>query len=336
MHSAGLFPRASWIYPSSYALALGPAKVSPEDGGPASVHADPLGELARAAGYDDAERWWDSMVEQRQDSADLFDAILEAMTALRQELPGHDPLEAPREAAMRQAIDQADRDGFRRMAVVCGAWHAPALAGVAYSETDAQCLAAPESIDVGVTWVPWTYSRLARAYGYGAGVTAPAWYDFLWQQADPKRLAVGWLTRVAQHLRTHKLDASTAQVIDAVHLVETLAGMRDRALPDLHDLNEAALSVLCHGNELPMQIIQRDLMFGSAMGHVSDTTPIVPLEQDFNRTVERLGLTLTDEPVDYELDLRLDHDRHISTVLNRLILLEIPWGRYEDYQDTAP
>jgi Family of unknown function (DUF5682) len=41
---------------------------------------------AASAGYSDGERWWEQMVEQRQDSTDLFEAILEAMTALRQAL----------------------------------------------------------------------------------------------------------------------------------------------------------------------------------------------------------------------------------------------------------
>ena len=39
--------------------------------------------LARAAGYGDTETWWDHLVEQRGDSLDLFAAIAEMMTALR-------------------------------------------------------------------------------------------------------------------------------------------------------------------------------------------------------------------------------------------------------------
>ena len=32
-----------------------------------ALHVDPLGELAEAAGYDDAERWWDDVIEHRRD-----------------------------------------------------------------------------------------------------------------------------------------------------------------------------------------------------------------------------------------------------------------------------
>src|SRR5207253_2288681 len=71
-------------------------------------------------------------------SADLFAAILEAMTALRPSVPPPDDAreaecEAQREAWMRQTIRAAQRDGFQRIAVVCGAWHAPALAAGAHA-----------------------------------------------------------------------------------------------------------------------------------------------------------------------------------------------------------
>ena len=53
---------------------------------PSEVYFDPLQNLAEAAGYQDGERWWEHMVEQRRDAGELFAAILEAMTALRDAL----------------------------------------------------------------------------------------------------------------------------------------------------------------------------------------------------------------------------------------------------------
>ncbi len=44
---------------------------------------DPLALLAEAAGYDDAERWWDDVIEHRRDGVDPFTAIAEAMAAVR-------------------------------------------------------------------------------------------------------------------------------------------------------------------------------------------------------------------------------------------------------------
>jgi pheromone shutdown protein TraB len=100
-----------------------------------SLRIDPITVLAEAAGYSDSERWWEHMVEHRRDSQDLFAAILEAMTALRQDLPPeNDKTEMQREAFMRQTIRAAEREGYQRIAVVCGAWHAPALAEMPTSQ----------------------------------------------------------------------------------------------------------------------------------------------------------------------------------------------------------
>ena len=61
-----------------------------EDEG-SEVREDPVGLLAAAAGYADSELWWERQIEQRRDATDLFDAILEAMAALRD---GYDPRHA--------------------------------------------------------------------------------------------------------------------------------------------------------------------------------------------------------------------------------------------------
>ncbi len=84
--------------------------------------------LAEAAGFGDGERWWEYVVEHRRDGADLFAAILEAMAEVRGSLPPNENLrDRRREAHMRQTIRAAQAEGHRRIAVVCGAWHAPVL-----------------------------------------------------------------------------------------------------------------------------------------------------------------------------------------------------------------
>jgi hypothetical protein len=295
---------------------------------------DPLAELARAAGYDDAERWWDVMIEQTthhgRDSVEVFDVILEAMTTLREVFPNSSAINSLREATMRHTIHHAEQDGFRNIAVVCGAWHAPALHNAAFTDEDAQLLENLPEVNLAATWIPWSFTHLSRQSGYGAGITAPAWYRFLWEHPDAQHLAGNWLTLVAQHLRKEGLIASPAQVIDAVQLAETLATLRDRQLPDLHDLLEAALSVLCHGNEAPMQLIHRDLIMGHEIGQVPSTTPMIPLHKDLLAEAARLGLAFSEEEQVLDLDQREERDREISHLLYRLQLLNIPWGSCEE------
>ena len=65
------------------------------------------------------------MVEHVPGTA-VFDAIAEAIAALRG-AGGRRPAGRGREAHMRKVLRRAVKDGFERIAVVCGAWHVPAL-----------------------------------------------------------------------------------------------------------------------------------------------------------------------------------------------------------------
>jgi hypothetical protein len=301
-----------------------------EEADPAPPHPrhDPLGALAEASGYSDGERWWDHMVEQRRDATDLFAAILEAMTALREELPpSDDPMEAPREAFMRKTIREAQRDGFQRIAVVCGAWHAPALAHMPPPKDDNAILKGLPKVKTQATWVPWTYSRLSYSSGYGAGIESPGWYHHLW--TTPDHVVEHWLTRVARLLREEDLDASSAHVIEAVRLSEALAALRGRPLPGLPELNEATQSVMCHGSDVPLRLIARKLIVSETMGAVPDETPMVPLQRDLEREQKRLRLKAEATERKLDLDLRKPTDLERSYLLHRLNLIGIPWGETE-------
>jgi len=296
---------------------------------------DPLGFLAQAAGYSDGERWWEHMVEQRRDGTDLFAAILEAMTAVRAETPPRDnPVEAQREARreafMRKTIRQAQRAGFQRIAVVCGAWHAPALTDMPPAKADEAVLKGLPKTKVQATWVPWTYNRLSYQSGYGAGIVSPGWYHHLFASANAghsaTEVAIHWMTHAARLLRVEGLDASSAHVIEAVRLAETLAALRDLPLPGLPEMNEAARAVFCFDSDLPLRLIQEKLIVSDTLGTVPEETPMVPLQQDLQRLQKRLRLPAEATWRDLDLDLRKPNDLERSYLLHRLNLLEIPWG----------
>ena len=127
-----------------------------------------------------------------------FPALRDAMAELRRDLPEVHPAEARREARreafMRQTIRVALKAGRRRVAVVCGAWHAPALTlPLPPAVADARLLRGLPRRKVRTTWVPWTHSRLAYASGYGAGIASPGWYSHLW--SAPDRPITRWLTQ---------------------------------------------------------------------------------------------------------------------------------------------
>jgi hypothetical protein len=312
--------------PVAHRLALAPEpEDEPAEPAEPDRDGDPIGWLARSAGEADPERWWERMVEQRASSEGVFAAISEAMTALRESAPEPVALEARREAHMRQAIRVAVKEGRERVAVVCGAWHVPALERMPAAAGDARLLRGLARVRVEATWIPWTHGRLALASGYGAGVESPGWYHHLW--ACHGDVAATWLTRVARLLREEDLDSSPAQVIDAVRLAETLAAMRGRAVPGLAEVGEGALAVLCSGEPAPFRLIRERLIVGEELGRLPPDAPVVPLQRDLE--VQRRRLRLKVEALDRVLDLDLRTPGHLDTsrLLHRLTILGIPWGR---------
>ena len=298
----------------------------------AGLRTDPIGVLAEAAGYDDPERWWEDLVEQRprgDGEPGPFEALTEAMAAVREHAPPQPPAEAlteeRREAHMRQVLRATLRGGARRVAVVCGAWHAPALAGpLPPASRDAAALKGLPKVRTTLSWVPWSHSRLAQASGYGAGVQSPGWYHHLFTATD--RPVTRWLTAVAGELRRADLPVSSAHVIEAVRLAETLAVLRGRPLAGLAEVTEATRSVLCEGDEAMLALVTERLVVGEALGEVPDAAPTVPLAADLAATARRLRLKQDAADRALDLDLRSAGDLERSRLLHRLRLLDVGWG----------
>jgi Family of unknown function (DUF5682) len=308
---------------------LGESDEAAEEGlrGPPAEEHDPLAVLAAAAGYDDPERWWDALVESRLDSSSPFPLITDAMAELRMIMDQHEPdagREAPREAYMRQKIREAVKRGRKRVAVVCGAWHAPVLRWpLPPAAADVRTLRGAPRRKITLTWVPWTHQRLASATGYGAGVASPGWYHHLW--STPDRPIVRWLAKVARALRDRDLPVSSAHVIEAVRLAETLASLRGRPLAGLAEVTEATRAVLCDGDELAVRYVTDHLVVGQALGSVNEGVPTVPLEADLVRTCRALRIRREAQLRFHDLDLRRPIDQARSQLFHRLRLIGLQW-----------
>ncbi|MDX1995261.1 MAG: DUF5682 family protein [bacterium] len=319
-------------------LEAEPADMPPPVDSAALLRLDPLQALAQAAGYSDSERWWEHMIEERQSGETIFEAIQEAMTALRDATgahpdPGYAHREALREAWMRKTIRATEKKATR-LAVICGAWHVPALLDRTNVAADDALLKGLPSVATTATWTPWTYSRLSRDSGYGAGITSPGWYQHLWDTA-PDQITMRWMSRVAGLLRGQDFSASTAQVIDGVRLAEALAALRGRPLPGLDEMNEAALAVFCRGDSAPLNLIRRDLIIGDALGEVPPDAPTVPLQRDLELQQKALRLKPALDEKIHDFDLRKPNDLARSRLLHRLRLLQIEWGVRQQNQVQA-
>jgi len=326
--------------PMSHRLALDAAESeSPSTervSKPAPVwRTDPLAVLADAAGYQDHELWWEEQIERRHDATDVFTAILEAMRAVREEFPESNERDLLREACMRKTVRQTLKEGFQNIAVVCGAWHAPVLDEAAIRgkvpgctvREDRQRLNGLPRLKTVATWIPWTSTRLATRSGYGAGVPSPGWYAHLWESRTDA--PIRWVAQAARLLREKDLGASSASVLDAARLAETLAALRELRSPGLRELNESILSVLCCGETAPFELIRQQLEIGDHLGTVPAATPSVPLAEDVQQLQKSLRLKPVLRRKLIDLDLRNDHARRQSHLIRRLQVLGISWGELQ-------
>ncbi|MCO6477493.1 MAG: hypothetical protein J5I94_12760 [Phaeodactylibacter sp.] len=301
---------------------------SSEQEGP--IVRDPMGYIAEIAGYTDSERWWEATFEQPDNEGDIFLSIIELNTALRDELGRQETRHnRAREAYMRKTLRKALADGYKKVAVVCGAWHAPALHLLTRfkPKDDNALLKGLRKKKVAATWIPWSYKRLAFQSGYRAGVISPAWYELLFSRRE--EAVQWWMARAAGLLRKEGFNASAAHATEAARLAHTLAALRRQPVAGIEEMKEAALAVICNGNEEPLQLIESRLITGEEVGEAPADIPQVPLQKDLESRIRSLRLTKiyrSASPEIKELDLRKPNHLDTSHLLHQLNILEIPWG----------
>ncbi|HEX8712278.1 MAG TPA: DUF5682 family protein, partial [Terracidiphilus sp.] len=314
-----------------------------------SSHRDPLDALAETAGYTDGESFWNALIEQGRihdgenshagaRALEMLAAIDSAMAAVREDLEitrseRDIRREALREAWMRTQLRLALKEFDGCLAAVVGAWHVSGLKRNTTATEDKALLKDLPREKVEATWVPWTDSRLSTASGYGAGIISPGWYRHLWNlYAHPsaprgEEFAAQWQARTAAQLRKEGYSASTASAIEAARLSLGLAAIRSRRVPGLEEMREAALATLCHGDEIPLRIIERKLYIGERVGEIDASVPQMPLARDLALWQKKTRLKPEDIETDIRLDLRSEAGLLKSTLLHRLQILNVPWGK---------
>lgn len=290
---------------------------------------DPIGTLARAAGYEDGESWWRDVIEENPQPGPIFAAVADAMAALREDAQPPSGFEAAREAHMRLEIAKSRKSADGPVAVVCGAWHVPALAAKHTAKDDRALIKGAPKRKIAATWAPWTAPRLAFDGGYGAGVAAPGWCLHLWE-TPAREQVTRWVARIGRELRAEGHIVSTASLIETQRLAVTLAVIRDRPQPGFEELRDAAIACLCHGNALVWAGIARALLVGAGVGQIPSDVPLAPLLEDLQRQQRTARLKPEALERELSLDLRSDSGLFRSTLLHRLAALDVPWGRLGD------
>lgn len=300
------------------------ARTWPEDRPPF----DPFALIGEALDSFDGELWWDDQIEAHEGSSELFESVSELIRELRgDEAIGE--FDALREAFMRLGIRQAIKAGKSRIAVVVGAWHLPAVERWQdiSASVDEELVARLPRVEVQASWVPWSYDRLTRASGYGAGVLSPSYYEHRWR-TPPAERTTRWLARAAEVLRSEQMDTSPASIIEAARLAELLSAIRKRREPGLGELMEAIQSVMADGRGEILRLIHKELVVGSRIGSIPPNLPSVPLVRDYEHETRRLKLIKSGE---VEFDIRKPLDLERSRFLMRLSAIDVPLAtRLED------
>lgn len=316
---------------------------------------DPWEEIPKLTGDPHYETWWERHFEQLTAEGAYREAAHElglGLRSLRDEAGAEREETLLREAYMRREIRRAVDEGHdpARIVVVCGAYHSSALRWEIAPMTESEHAALPTP-ETALALMPYSYRRLSSQSGYGAGNHAPAYYQALWEEnarGTPARMTARYLAEVAGRLRLAGMIRSSAEVIEAVRLANTLAAMKgDRVAPTLRELRDAAVTLLGQG-ELNNVAKHLDAVeIGDAIGALPPGVAQTAIQEDFHRWIKDLGLAeyLKDKDQVVKgradkgqaLDLREDRftksrdtalrDRRVSIFLRRLAVLEVGFAR---------
>lgn len=281
------------------------------------------------------ERNFEQLEEQYQAAANTFGRMLREASF---DDARHTAETLVREAYMKRVITQAVESGIpaEKIFCVCGAFH---VAGLEENQpmTDEEEKALPRA-DSTATLMPYSYYRLSSRSGYGAGNKAPAYFEILWEAMHDEGLQKApylYLTRLAAAHRKAGNLVSSAEVIEAVRLADTLAHLRGSRYPTLSDLRDASVTTMGHGNFSELALAAADTEIGKKTGFLPEGVSRTSVQEDFYRQLKELRLEKyrTAECQELDLDLREKlnvkseqaalADLHRSFFLHRLRVLGI-------------
>ena len=291
---------------------------------------------------EDHDTFWERNFEQAEDYHAACSTFGRELRASVQNDPYRTAENTVREAYMKRVITQAVDSGVpaEKVFCVCGAFHVEGLRTCEAMKDEE--LAALPAVDSTSTLMPYSYYRLSTRSGYGAGNKAPAYFHLLWDAMNGAGLesaASAYLVKLASAHRKAGNIISSAEIIEAVRLADTLRQLRGSRYPCLQDLRDAAITTMGHGNFSELAVAFADAEIGTEIGFLPEGVSRTSVQEDFYQQLKQLRLERfrTVELQQLDLDLRekltvkseeaaiLDLRR--SCFLHRLRVLDIHFAK---------
>ena len=230
--------------------------------------------------------------------------------------------------------------------VVMGGFHAvvmPALLSAPLKRPTVPCSAVS---DAQSALIRYSFDRLDRLNGYGAGMTSPAWHQRLWEQIiKHEKAGVTGVTRlrndvvlstlyeIALELRERYGHAIPMPALGAAYEQALgLAALRNRAAPLRDDLMDAVVSCFIKGDAdadgILVRRVAQTILSGQKLGAVPKGIGSPPLVKDFEFRVRRQRLKIDETDtrrVALDIYRRTEH-RVTSRLLHGLSLLGVPFA----------
>ncbi|WP_457034390.1 DUF5682 family protein, partial [Kitasatospora sp. P5_F3] len=290
----------------------------------------------------DGDDLWDRSVEVRAPGSTpeaVRRAALAVGWALRRdtaERGGVPAQDLAREAHMRRVIARAGAGG-RRVAVLVGAFHGPALTVPALTAPQEDGPEAEADGAVTTSLVPYTFGLLDSRSGYPAGIRDPRWQQAVLEAGgDPdlvQAAAARAITDVCRELRAAGHPAGTGEAAETLRLAGDLARLRALPAPGRGELLEAVTTVLGQGEPLGRgRALARALetvLVGTERGRTAPGTPRSGLGPSVEAGLAELRLPAPEDPDSRELrldPLRSPLDRRRETLLQRLEVCGVGYG----------
>lgn len=240
----------------------------------------------------DANDQWERIFEHETNS-DAFQKAVTFFAHNLREIKPADEFTLLRESYMNTTIQKLIKQGIHEddIVVVCGAFH---IEGIMEAKVlpDAQYEKLQKDIS-NITLMPYSYFRLSSLSGYGAGNKAPAYYELLWDYAKyghMEQCAYAYLSKLSLYQREHGFNCSTAQVIEALQLAQSLSAMHQEQIPSLQDLKDAAITCMGYGNQAELMEAFMACEIGTTMGYLPKGMSKTAIQNDFYTQLKTLKL----------------------------------------------